>query len=153
MVLSYQRKQEKVYDVSQDEGELSSFHVPTYLMTFFNRLSLNFSYDCSIKGLIEESNVLNIKNTLLTKLLLLIFFQKLQTFVVVSGLTGFKKTSRDPKKGQRPKFYFVDDERKFTYPDLTDMSAPAHAFSIKNDMVTRQYIISKSSKRCITISH
>ena len=67
------REQEKVHDVRQDEGELSSFHVPTYLMTFFNYLSLNFSYDCSITGLIEESNVLNIKNTLLTKLLSLIF--------------------------------------------------------------------------------
>jgi len=30
----------------------------------------------------------------------------------VSGLTGFKKASRDLKKGQRPKFCFVDDERK-----------------------------------------
>ena len=59
-----------------------------------------------------------------------------QFYWVYRGLKGFLET----REGQKPKFFFTDERRKLMYPDLIDMSAPAHAFAIRNDMDVRQYI-------------
>ena len=37
------------------------------------------------------------------------------------------------------------------YPDLIDMSAPAHAFAMKNDLVTCQYVDNQFEKRAANI--
>ena len=66
---------------------------------------------------------------------------------VYRGLQGFL----DIKKSQKPKFYFMDDKRKLMYPDLIDMSAPAHAFAIKNDVTTRENIHSQFEKRAANV--
>ena len=66
---------------------------------------------------------------------------------VYRGLQGFL----DIKKSQKPKFYFMDDKRKLMYPDLIDMSAPAHAFAIKNDVTTRENIHYQFEKRAANV--
>ena len=37
------------------------------------------------------------------------------------------------------------------YPDLVDMSAPGHAFAIRNDMDVRQYIHNQFEKRAANV--
>ena len=39
------------------------------------------------------------------------------------------------------------------YPDLTDMSAPAHALAIRNDIDVRQYIYSQFEKRAANVTN
>ena len=39
------------------------------------------------------------------------------------------------------------------YPDLTDMSAPAHALAIRNDIDVRQYIYSQFEKRAENVTN
>ena len=41
------------------------------------------------------------------------------------------------REGQKPKFFYTDEKRNLMYSDLMGMSAPAQAFAIKNDLVTR----------------
>ena len=63
------------------------------------------------------------------------------------GLHGFLET----REGQKPKFFYTNEKRKLMYPDLIDMSAPAHAFAIKNGLVTRQYVHNQFEKRAANI--
>ena len=49
------------------------------------------------------------------------------------GLQGFLCSSKSHKLD----FYFNDEKRKLFYLDLIDMSAPAHAFAIKDDISVR----------------
>ena len=43
------------------------------------------------------------------------------------------------------------DKGKLTNPDLIDMSAPAHAFAIKNDMTTHENIHNQFEKRAANV--
>ena len=75
-----------------------------------------------------------------------------QFYWVYRGLKGLLET----REGQKPKFFFTDERRKLMYPDLIDMSAPAHALAIRNDIDVRQSIQSvwkKSCKHHIYVSH
>lgn len=66
---------------------------------------------------------------------------------VYRGLHGFLET----REGQKPKFFYTDEKKNLMYPDLIDMSAPAHAFAIKDDLVTRQYVHNQFEKRAANI--
>ena len=44
------------------------------------------------------------------------------------GLKGILVFMAD---GTKPKFYSVDENKQLMFPDLTDISAPAHSFSIR----------------------
>ena len=63
------------------------------------------------------------------------------------GLQGYLYA----RNSQKPKFYFVDEKRKLMYPDLIDMSAPAHAFVIKDDLNIRNNIHEQFEKRAGTV--
>ena len=72
----------------------------------------------------------------------------------MASFTGFIEASRDfwrPGRAKKPKFFFTDERRKLMYPDLIDMSAPAHAFAIRNDMDVRQYIHNQFEKRAANV--
>ena len=70
-----------------------------------------------------------------------------QFYWVYRGLKGLLET----REGQKPKFFFTDERRKLMYPDLIDMSAPAHALAIRNDIDVRQSIHSQFEKRAANI--
>ena len=55
------------------------------------------------------------------------------------------------RNSQKPIFYFADEKRKLMYPDLIDMSAPAHAFVIKDDMNIRNNVNEQFEKRAATV--
>ena len=63
------------------------------------------------------------------------------------GLHGFLEM----REGQKPKFSYRDEKRKLMYSDLIDMSAPAHTFAIKNDLVTGQCVHNQLEKRAANI--
>lgn len=81
---------------------------------------------------------------------LILFFTETangQFYWVYRGLKGFLET----REGQKHKFSFTDERRKLMYHDLIDMSAPAHAFAIRNDMDVRQYIHNQFEKRAANV--
>lgn len=64
------------------------------------------------------------------------------------GLKGILVFMTD---GTKPKFYSVDENRQLMYPDLIDISAPAHSFSIRDDINVRLQIHTQFEKRAASV--